>query len=235
MTAIETSGSLADQTFEAVKRMIFDFELIPGERFSESDLTTRLRVSRTPLRQALQRLAGQGLLQVYPKMGWFVAPIDFDTMDELYDLRILLETNAVGKLVDSPDLASLDALEALWLLPVERRLTEASAVGQLDEAFHTCLVAAGGNREIARVHQEITDRIRLIRRLDFTKTNRVEATYDEHGRILRALLARRKDEAKRLLRAHIEQSKLEVRKITLDALFRAKQQRTGPPPCVSAD
>jgi DNA-binding GntR family transcriptional regulator len=230
VTAIETSGSLADQTFEAVKRMIFDFELIPGERFSESDLTTRLRVSRTPLRQALQRLAGQGLLQVYPKMGWFVAPIDFDTMDELYDLRILLETNAVGQLLDSPDLASLDALKALWLSPVEQRLREASHVGQLDEAFHSCLVAAGGNREIARVHQEITDRIRLIRRLDFTKTNRVEATYDEHGRILRALLARRKDEAKRLLRAHIEQSKLEVRKITLDALFRAKQQRAGPPP-----
>jgi len=230
MTAIETSGSLADQTFEAVKRMIFDFELIPGERFSESDLTTRLKVSRTPLRQALQRLAGQGLLQVYPKMGWFVAPIDFDTMDELYDLRILLETNAVGQLLDSPDLASLDALKALWLSPVEQRLSEASHVGQLDEAFHSCLVAAGGNREIARVHQEITDRIRLIRRLDFTKTNRVEATYDEHGLILRALLARRKDEAKRLLRAHIEQSKLEVRKITLDALFRAKQQRAGPPP-----
>jgi len=181
------------------------------------------------LRRGL-RLAGQGLLQVYPKMGWFVAPIDFDTMDELYDLRILLETNAVGQLLDSPDLASLDALKALWLSPVEQRLSEASHVGQLDEAFHSCLVAAGGNREIARVHQEITDRIRLIRRLDFTKTNRVEATYDEHGRILRALLARRKDEAKRLLRAHIEQSKLEVRKITLDALFRAKQQRSGPPP-----
>jgi len=227
MTGAETSGSLADQAFEAVKQMIFNFELTPGERFSESELTARLRVSRTPLRQALQRLAVQGLLQVYPKMGWLVAPIDFNTMDELYDLRILLETNAVSQLADSPDLSSLNALEARWLLPVDERLTESSAVGQLDEAFHTYLVAACGNREITRVHQEITDRIRLIRRLDFTKQNRIQATYDEHGRILRALLARRKDEAKRLLRAHIELSKLEVRKITLDALFKAKQKRAA--------
>lgn len=227
MTGAETSGSLADHAFEAVKQMIFNFELIPGERFSESELTARLRVSRTPLRQALQRLAVQGLLQVYPKMGWLVAPIDFNTMDELYDLRILLETNAVSQLADSPDLSSLNALEARWLLPVDERLTESSAVGQLDEAFHTYLVAACGNREITRVHQEITDRIRLIRRLDFTKQNRIQATYDEHGRILRALLARRKDEAKRLLRARIELSKLEVRKITLDALFKAKQKRAA--------
>jgi len=228
MSDAEAPISLADQTFDAVKRMIFDFELIPGERFSESDLTNRLNVSRTPLRQALQRLAGQGLLQVYPKMGWFVAPIDFDTMDELYDLRILLETDAIGRLVEAPDLTVLEALNATWLVPLEQRLNDVSAVGPLDEAFHATLVAAGGNREISRVHQDITDRIRLIRRLDFTKPNRIEATYDEHSRILRAILNRRKDEAKRLLRAHVEQSKLEVRKITLDALYRAKQQRTTP-------
>ena len=228
MSDAEAPISLADQTFDAVKRMIFDFELIPGERFSESDLTNRLNVSRTPLRQALQRLAGQGLLQVYPKMGWFVAPIDFDTMDELYDLRILLETDAIGRLVEAPELTVLEALNATWLVPLEQRLNDVSAVGQLDEAFHATLVAAGGNREISRVHQDITDRIRLIRRLDFTKPNRIEATYDEHSRILRAILNRRKDEAKLLLRAHVEQSKLEVRKITLDALYRAKQQRTTP-------
>ena len=82
---------------------------------------------------------------------------------------------------------------------------------------------ASGNRQMARVHGEITDRIRIIRRLDFTKPNRIEATYDEHARILRAITRRRTDEAQRLLRAHIEQSKLEVRMITLDMLYRLRQ------------
>ena len=79
---------------------------------------------------------------------------------------------------------------------------------------------------MARVHREITERIRIriSHRLDFTKTARIEATYDEHARILRAITRRHGDEAQRLLRAHIEQSKLEVRHITLDMLYRARRQ-----------
>ena len=82
----------------------------------------------------------------------------------------------------------------------------------LDFAFE-----AVGNAEIARVHWDVTERIRIIRRLDFTKLRRVEATYEEHAQIIRALTRRRADEAQRLIRAHIEQSKLEVRHITLSA------------------
>ncbi|CAM3672691.1 GntR family transcriptional regulator [Paracidovorax anthurii] len=228
--AIETADkarapgtSLSDQVYESVRRMIFDFELMPGGRFSEAELTERLGVSRTPLRQALQRLESQGFVRVLPKMGWYVAPIDFDVMDELYDLRILIECHAIEHLAADPDTPPLRALQEIWLVPAGERLADGIRVGALDEDFHACLVAAAGNREMMRVHAEVTDRIRLIRRLDFTKPARIDATYDEHGTILRAVLARRRDEALRLLRTHIEQSKLEVRKITLEALYRARQ------------
>ncbi len=93
----------------------------------------------------------------------------------------------------------------------------------LDEAFHSSLVEAVGNREIARVHREVSERIRIIRRLDFTARSRIDATYDEHGCILRAIAEQRADEAQHLLRAHIEQSKLEARKITLDRLYRLQR------------
>ena len=217
-------GSLSDQVYEALKQMIFDFELLPGARFSESELTDKLHVSRTPLRQALQRLENQGFVHVLPKMGWFVAPIDFDVMDELYDLRVLIECHAVEHLAQDPLNPPLDALRQVWLVPREQRLIDGKRVGQLDEAFHTSLVAAAGNREMVRVHSDVTDRIRLIRRLDFTKEARIQATYDEHAAILQAVLTRRKTEAARLLKSHIEQSKIEVRKITLDALFHAKHR-----------
>jgi DNA-binding GntR family transcriptional regulator len=220
-------GSLSDQVYEALKQMIFDFELLPGARFSESELTERLHVSRTPLRQALQRLENQGFVHVLPKMGWFVAAIDFDVMDELYDLRVLIECHAIEHLAQEPGHPPLDALRQIWLVPREQRLHDGRRVGQLDEAFHATLVAAAGNREMMRVHADVTDRIRLIRRLDFTKDARIDATYDEHGAILQAVLSRRKNEAARLLRAHIEQSKIEVRKITLDALFHARQRGTS--------
>jgi DNA-binding GntR family transcriptional regulator len=218
------AGTLADQAYAQIKQMIFDFALMPSDRFSESELAQRVAVSRTPLRQALQRLEREGFLQVMPKIGWQVAPLDFDTFDELYDLRVLIECHAAQMLAAAEPRDALHTLAEQWLVPAAERLADAVAVGVLDEQFHGLLVQASGNREMSRVHREITERIRIIRRLDFTKPARVEATYDEHARILRAVTRRRADEAARLLRAHIEQSKLEVRHITLDMLHRARQR-----------
>jgi len=75
-----------------------------------------------------------------------------------------------------------------------------------------------------RMHQEISERIRIVRRLDFTKSNRIQETYDEHAKILNAILDRRGAEAKRLLTSHIDQSKIEVRKITLAAMHEVKEK-----------
>ena len=222
--AIAEPATLADQAYGQIKGMIFDFALMPGDRVSETELAQRVAVSRTPLRAALQRLAREGFLQLLPRIGWQVAPLDFDVMDELYDLRILLECEAARQLSDADERPALKALADIWLVPSQDREADPATVGALDERFHALLVQGCGNREMVRVHQEITERIRIIRRLDFTKPMRVEATYDEHARILRAITRRRADEAQRLLRAHIETSKLEVRHITLDVLYRARRQ-----------
>ncbi len=220
-------ATLADRAYADIKQRICDFRLLPGDRFSESELAQTVNVSRTPLRQALQRLQREGFLQVFPKSGWQVAPLDFEVFDQLYDLRVLLETHAVAKLCELEDRPALADLADVWLVkPSERdavlRATRLP-VDQLDEAFHATLVRAAGNQEMVRVHEDITERIRIIRRLDFTKPARVEATCDEHARILRAITRRRTEEAQRLLRAHVEQSKLEVRHITLDMLHQARE------------
>jgi DNA-binding GntR family transcriptional regulator len=104
-------------------------------------------------------------------------------------------------------------------------LSDGREVGALDEQFHGQLVAAAGNAEIARVHQDVTDRIRIVRQLDFTRADRIEATYLEHGKILRAVIQRKADQAQMLLKSHIEQSKVEVRKITLHSLLEAREAR----------
>ena len=163
-------------------------------------------------------------MQVSPKIGWQVAPLDFDVFDELYDLRTLIECHAAQWLAEAQDRPTLAALAEVWLRPEAERVADGAEVGRLDERFHAQLVQGSGNREMARVHRSITERIRIIRRLDFTKTARVAATYHEHARILGAITRRRADEAQRLLRAHIAQSKTEVRHITLDMLYRARRQ-----------
>lgn len=217
--------TLADRAYAQIKQLIFDFVLLPGDRFSESDLVNRLQLSRTPLRQALQRLQQEGFLTVFPKSGWQVSPLDFNVFDQLYDFRILLETHAVARLCDMEERPVLTRLADIWLVNEQQRSENQTRVDQLDEDFHSALVHAVGNDEMNRVHDDISERIRIIRRLDFTKPARIQATYDEHARILTAITRRRLDEATRLLRAHIEQSKLEVRHITLDMLYQARNRQ----------
>jgi DNA-binding GntR family transcriptional regulator len=220
-------ANLAEQVYAELKSQMHDFKLVPGDRFSEAELGARLGVSRTPVREALFRLRNEGLLDVESKSGWFVRPIDFNKLEQLYDLRVLLESASVARLCAQPEAATeLDSLKKIWLVPASERLTKSEAqrreVGALDEQFHAMLVRAAGNEEIARVHWDVTERIRIIRHLDFTRADRVEATYAEHAKILRAVIQRKPDAAQLLLRSHIDQSKAEVRKITLATLHEAR-------------
>lgn len=223
-------GKLAEQVYTRLKAELHDFLWIAGDRFTEVEIGQRLGVSRTPVREALFRLRNEGFIEVESKTGWFVRPIDFDRLEQLYDLRILLETACLARLAQrSEDPPELAALRAVWLVPAAERLDDGRAVGALDEAFHAALVSAAGNAEITRVHQEVTERIRIVRRLDFTRADRIEATYQEHAKILRAVIQRKTDAAQSLLRSHIEQSKAEVRRITLHALHEARMRpRPGP-------
>jgi DNA-binding GntR family transcriptional regulator len=220
--ALAPERSLAETAYDKLKAGIFDFELLPGDRFTETEIAQRLRMSRTPVRDALYRLEREGYLTVHLRVGWSVRPYDFRQFEDFYDLRLILEEASVTRLCDLPERDGLEALKATWLVPASERLTAPKDVATLDEAFHTSLVAAAGNPEVARCHREVTERIRIIRRLDFTQAHRIDKTYEEHAQILRAVIRRRADEATRLLRSHIAASKAEVRKITLHRLYTAR-------------
>jgi DNA-binding GntR family transcriptional regulator len=217
--------SRADEVYEQLKHDIAAFQLVPGDRFTENEVSERLGVSRTPVRQALFRLQQEGYVEVLFRSGWRVLPFDFEQFEQLYDLRMVLETTAAHRLCEDgsrTDQALLDQLAAIWLVPVAERSTDGAQVSKWDEEFHCSLVAAAGNAEMARVHRDVTDRIRIIRRLDFTKGARIDATYDEHAKILRAIQRKRGDQAAMLLRAHIQTSQAEVRKITLHQVHLAR-------------
>ena len=221
-------SSLAEHAYTEIKQKIFNFEMMPGDLISEGNLAKLVAISRTPLRQALQQLQHGGFIRAIPKIGWQVATLDFDKLDELYDFRILIELNAVKRLcMSEKDNQIVSELQKIWLAPKSRRNMNTLEVGLLDEQFHTSLVKASGNEEILKTHSEITERIKIVRRLDFTKNNRIHDTYDEHAQIIKAILAGRVAEAQRLLKAHIEQSKIEVRKITLGMLQDARKQASG--------
>lgn len=217
--------NMADRIYAALKEQIFSFALLPGDRFSESDVAEQMAASRTPVRDALYRLQQEGYVEVYFRSGWQVRPFDFKTFEDLYDVRIVLEEAAVRRLCDGVQQGDeIEELKATWLVAEDQRLTSGDEVSRLDERFHCLLVAATGNQEMAAIHQAVSERIRIIRRLDFTQEMRISATYAEHGAILGAVLKRRSEEALRLLKSHIEASKAEVRKITLHKLHVARER-----------
>lgn len=218
--------SRSEDVYQQLKQDIVEFKLLPGDRFTEIEQSERLGVSRTPIRQALYRLQQEGYVEVFFRSGWRVLPFDFRKVEQLYELRMILETAAVELVCQQPDALLKDILldlESIWLVPDSLRCQDGRVVGQWDEAFHCALVAFSGNQEMVRVHQEITEKIRVIRRLDFTQSQRLEATYAEHARILTAIQSHDAPLATRLLRSHISDSQSEVRKITLHQLHMARQ------------
>lgn len=219
----EPRTNLTERIYLQLKQDIFSFRLLPGDRFSENEIAERVSASRTPVREALTRLQREGFVDVSFRSGWQVNPFDFNQFEQLYDVRIVLELAAIKKLCEMDPAPALEDLKRTWLVKPEDRLEDGPSVCVLDERFHEQLVEATGNAEMARIHHDITERLRIIRRIDFTQQKRIEATYEEHAKILRTIIERRAEDAKSLVKTHIEASKSEVRKITLHMLYEAQQ------------
>jgi DNA-binding GntR family transcriptional regulator len=218
------ANNLAAQIYAQLKADIFDFRLLPGDKFSEGDIATRMKVSRTPVRQALFWLQREGYVEVHFKSGWQVRSFDFKYFEDLYEIRVMMETNVLARIVAEDLQPQLAALRAIWCVPPRRREKDGAKVAALDESFHSGLVAAVGNQELSRMHADVTERIRIIRRLDFTKAPRIVATYEEHGAILDALAAGDGSLAQRMIRAHIAESQAEVKRITLYMMQTARER-----------
>jgi len=216
------ANQAAEELYRKIKTEIFDLLLLPGDRFTETELASRYGVSRTPVRAALYRLKHEGYFEVQFRSGWSVKPFDFVRFDELYDLRAIMEVNAIDRLCQMND-PPLTALTDIWLRPPALRENDPKIVAQLDEDFHCMLVEAAGNREITRVNAEVTEKIRVLRRFGFLTQERIDTTYEEHAKLLRLIQNHRGPEATILLRAHIVHNKMEARKITIHMLHEARE------------
>jgi len=225
------TGSLPEYVYAQLRQDIFDMRLLPGDQVTETEVAAHFKVSRTPVRQALQRLQGDGLMQGYVRGGWEVVPIDFKRFSDLYEMRRLIETHAVRRLcAQAGDLSVLAGLRATWCVPAGERELDGPKAALLDEIFHQTLVRAAGNQEMADTFDRLTDRIRIVRRLDFLYGDCLHSTYEEHAAILDRIAAGDSEAAQRLMDEHIDGSHAEVNQITLHRLHSARATATTKPP-----
>ena len=208
--------------YAALREMILSFELYPGSRVTETELAEHFGVSRTPIREALQRLEHEGLLTIRPKQGCFIRSLDIEELSEYYQVRNALEMAAVESACIHMPTSELESLAKQWDPAHIPRKLSAAAMDQLDESFHLALASGGRNMTLVRYLREISSHISVIRRVDFDNRERITRTFREHSEIVQCLLQRDAVKARTLIKRHIIRSEEVAKTLTLTQLARKK-------------
>jgi DNA-binding GntR family transcriptional regulator len=177
-------GNISEEVADSLRELIVDGGLAAGQRINEVHLALRLGVSRTPLREALARLAREGTLTSVPRIGWFVKPLTLDEFDQLYPIRPLLDPEAL-RLAGLPPPARLEQLQRL-----NRRILAASKAEQviaLDDEWHLLLIADCPNRVLVDLVRDFMRRTRRYEIALMRERKNVEVAADTHRDIMAAL------------------------------------------------
>jgi DNA-binding GntR family transcriptional regulator len=201
---------LTDAAYRTLKDQILTQAFAPGQRLNVDELAGRMGMSRTPVKDALNALANEGLVEILPRKGTFVAGLSADTIAEVFELRRALELLAAELLVErvsDDDLARLrERLAALDTPPTAG--ADADEHLQRNLAFHRLFVALAGNRTLLEMYEELNAHIQIARvhaRWQNWQQRRQQER-DEHHAILRALEARDATGLAAAVNAHIRRS-----------------------------
>jgi len=196
--------TLWERVYQHLREEILANRLQPGAVLGEVALAESLGVSRGPVREALGRLAAEGLVVVRPRRGAVVSALSASEFLEAYQVREALETLAVRLAV--PRLAD-EEIERLQALVEEQgrraELGEVEAFFQANAAFHELIVAASGNRTLEEMHRQLVGHMGRYRMRSVALRGTLKRSVGEHRAILRAIKARDAEKAAQLLGEHI--------------------------------
>jgi DNA-binding GntR family transcriptional regulator len=197
------SETRVDDTFQRLKARAVSFALRPGDRINEGALARELGVSRTPLREALNRLVAERFFEFRPGQGFFCRGLEAQEIFDLFELRRVLEMAAVRAACDRAEDDGIAALKArLYAEGMETAGLSVAEACARDEAFHLGIAELAGNAELVAQLRLINERIRFIRWT--MMAGRVKASKTQHAAIMAALEARDGDRAAALMGQHIE-------------------------------
>jgi DNA-binding GntR family transcriptional regulator len=193
----------ADRVYDVVKSMAITYGIRPGERINEVDLARQLNVSRTPLREALNRLATEGFLSTRLNKGFFARSLDPNEVFNLYEFRSAIESATASIACERATKQELQELEKFVLASKdEKDDVLATKLLRLDEEFHERVALATHNDEFVRSVRGINARIHFVRWIDMQSGRRVH-TQNEHLQIIQALKKRDANAASQMMRRHI--------------------------------
>ena len=179
--------NLSDSVVLKLRHLIVDGQLAAGARINEVHLSRQLAISRTPLREALARLAQEGALRSVPRIGYFVRPLTVEEFEQLYDIRPILEPEAL-RLAGLPSRERMQQLQDLN--DAIGRAHDSDAIINLDDEFHMELIAACPNQVLIDLIRQIVQRTRRYEMALMRESRNVAVATANHKEIMTALRKR---------------------------------------------
>lgn len=200
------SGSLGQRVYQTLREAILSLAYRPGEIIRKPEICDALGVSRSPVADAVARLAAEGLVDVVPQAGTFVARFSMEEIREGAFLREAIEVAAIERVAET--------ITEDQLTQLRRNITVQAALiadgdvpgfYQTDAAMHELILSFTGFRKLAQVSETAWLHVNRARQLILPVPGRITATLDEHRTILAALESRDPDAARLATRAHLRQ------------------------------
>ena len=206
---VRGSGNLSARVYNEIKNLILCNEVLPGQKLHHQELSERLRVSRTPVREALTRLVQEGYVSFLPNRGFTCKEIRLQEAEELYDLREALEAFAVERAIKNLThdvLIEFAKKMDRYGEDVQKRFTRERLV--YDQDIHLEIARLSGNETLIKTLSQVFERIILKRRTDgLYDPARGITAHQEHLRLFEAMKQRDTQQAVAIIRAHIRAGK----------------------------
>jgi DNA-binding GntR family transcriptional regulator len=197
------SRTVADLAYERIRVLVLSGELAPGTRLGQVELAERLGISRTPVREALRRLGGEGLVEGHSNRGFRVADLGLDAVLRRLEVRAILEPGIAALAAERRTARDLDLMSEA--IADEEEARDGIEAHDASRRFHIALARASGNEELVRVIESLwlveVGRRLLFRRSAEPDWQRTDAS--EHREVLTAVHEGRAADAERLMASHV--------------------------------
>jgi DNA-binding GntR family transcriptional regulator len=206
--------SLHDEVAVTLRERIFAGELAPGSFLDEVPLCETMKISRTPLREALKVLTAEGLVRHEPRRGCFVNQVTEKDLDEIFPVIALLEGRCAFEAARNASDADLLALEALHdKLGKHARAKRITDYYEVNHSIHEAIILLAGNRWLAQVIGDLRKILRLARLQQLHAPGRLQQSLSEHMAVFAALKARDSEGADAAMRTHLTRQRVALREL----------------------
>lgn len=207
-TKIIKHSNLSQRIYEVLKDQIINEELGPGERLLDDKLASSFGVSRTPVREALTRLASEDLVEITPRSGIYVKKLTKKDVEEIYKIRKVLEGLAAREATSIIDDKKLEQLNLL-LQKAKRSLNsdDYQSCIDFDVALHNLILENCQNSRLYSIIANLNTLIHVFRVRIARNKEKAKQALSEHEAILNAIKARNPEKAEKIIMEHIEKSK----------------------------